>query len=149
MFCVGLDISIRRLAQAGSGLVRMLVLLGLLTMLSQTARAAIAFDAVSSAATANAGATTLTFSHTVGAGTNRILIVGVSLETIGTTTVSSITYNGVSLTYIGNITRNSIRSEMWKLLAPPTGTYNVVVTVSASTRFVSRSSAYPSRALAG
>jgi hypothetical protein len=118
-------------------LVRLLVLVGLLSMMAQTASAAIAFDAVSSGATANAGATTLSFSHTVGAsGTNRIMIVGVSLETIGTTQVNSITYNGVSLTLIGTITRNSIRSEMWRLLAPATGTHTVLITVSATTRFV-------------
>ena len=118
------------------GVVRLFALVGFLYLAAQPASAAIAFDAASGAATANAGASTLSFSHTVGAaGTNRIMIVGVSLETTGTTQVNGVTYNGVGLTRIGFRELGLIRAEMWQLLAPATGTHTVTVTTAASVRF--------------
>ncbi len=65
------------------------------------------------------------------AGTNNVLVVGVSMNITGNTgaTVSSVTYNGVALTLAGahNDTGNSRRVEIWYLVAPATGTNNVVV----------------------
>jgi len=83
--------------------------------------------------------TSLTWPHTVAAQTNRILIVGVSTTVNGAVgppadRVLSVTYAGQPLTLIGSQrspvlggTRSS--TEMFKLLAPPTGTANVVVTL--------------------
>lgn len=73
---------------------------------------------------------TCTISHGV-AGTNKILIVGVSVG--DTTAVSSITYSGQSLTKIRSdqVSGDNRRSEIWYLVNPPSGTADVVVTVDA------------------
>lgn len=83
--------------------------------------------------------TSLTWSHTIAAQTNRILIVGVSTTVNGLAgppadRVLSVTYAGDPLTLIGSQrspvpggTRSS--TEMYKLIAPPPGTANVVVTL--------------------
>lgn len=79
---------------------------------------------------------TLTFAHTT-AGTNRLMMVGVSLNLTNNAaaTVSSVTYNGVALTLVGshNDAGNTRRMELWKLVAPPVGTFNVVVTIGGLT----------------
>ena len=50
-----------------------------------------------------------------------------------TTTVTGVTYNGVALTQAvaHNDAGPTRRAEMWYLVAPPVGAFNVVVTVSA------------------
>ena len=82
-----------------------------------------------------AGATTMTISHTV-AGTNRVMVVGVSMNNDSLETVSSVTWNGTALSFAGaqvNPDGDDARIEMWGLLAPATGgPYNVVVTFSAA-----------------
>src|SRR5262245_61235064 len=67
---------------------------------SQPAVAAIAFDSAVSKATVNAAS--VTWSHTVGTGTNRVLVVGLSTEDTSSTVlnVASITYNGVAMTAV-------------------------------------------------
>ncbi len=102
--------------------------------------AAIAVDSTGSAqGFDNAGVASLTWPHTVGASTNRALVVGVST----TTTVlpvapfarvrnapPGVTYNGVALTRIGTRLSpgNTSAIEMFLLVDPPVGTANVVVT---------------------
>lgn len=74
----------------------------------------------------------LTISHTC-TGTNLVLIVqAVNYDaTVGT--VSGITYNGVALTKIAGVTFSSnFNNEGWYLIAPATGTHDVVITWSAS-----------------
>ena len=80
-------------------------------------------------------ANVLTFAHTTtSTGTNVVLVVGVSMNNSGggTQTVASITYNGVGLTLAGvqNNSNTSSRTEIWYLVAPASGTHNVVVTVN-------------------
>jgi hypothetical protein len=94
----------------------------------------LAFDKVSS--TISTGSTsTLTWSHTISAGTqNRMLVVGVAFKPplLGGT-VSTIKYNNVPLTKIGNQNNgNNVRVEIWYLLAPDTGTNNIDLTLNAS-----------------
>lgn len=64
-------------------------------------------------------------------GTNNVLIVGMSMNISGNTgaTVSSVTYNGTALTLAGahNNVANTERVEIWYLVAPATGTNNIVV----------------------
>jgi hypothetical protein len=89
-------------------------------------------DAVSSGDTRPAS---LTISHTTGSGSNRLMLVGISLVNDELETVSTVTYNGVSLTKVGE--QDSVddaRVEIWSLVAPPTGTYDVVITFSAPLR---------------
>src|SRR3990167_2115046 len=91
---------------------------------------AIAFDTVSSVA--NVTTISSTFSHTTGAGSNRIMIFAVSAAVSNVNQiVSTITYNGDGATKIDAsvdsvaIGRNT---ELWFLIAPDTGTHDVVVT---------------------
>ncbi len=95
---------------------------------AQTVSAAITFSSVSSASSAGGA---LTFAHTVGAGSNKILIVGISIDQTTTTNViSTVTYGGTALTNIGNTpgSGNTMRISVWRLVNPTTGTAAVVVT---------------------
>ena len=77
----------------------------------------------------------LTWSHTTGSGSNRLLLVGVALEPDSQgTTVSTVTYSGQSLTRAGfqQSSDNEARMEIWRLVNPPSGTANVVVTLNQS-----------------
>ena len=99
------------------------------------------FDAASSSG--NETNNTLTFSHTVGARNNRLLVVGtVSLGSSGNY-AQGVTYNGVSMSEItaarANIASTSpgsvyLSATMWYLVAPATGANNVVVTHTGSPR---------------
>lgn len=100
----------------------------------------IAFDAVSRSGTAwTTGQSSLTWSHTVGAGTNRALVVAVGTYSATARTVTGITYNGVALTKIDAQTAaleaNNQSGELWVLAAPAVGTANVVVTFSGTADF--------------
>ncbi len=91
---------------------------------SGSARAAVAVDASSST---SGDAASFTWSHTC-SGTQRLLVVGVSSRD----PVSSVTYNGQGLTLLRRDTNGGWAiTELWYLVAPPTGTHNVVVTMSA------------------
>jgi len=73
----------------------------------------------------------LTWSHTVGSASNRMLIVAASHRN-GNNIVTGVTYGGVALTKIGstNAPANVNSCSLWQLLAPPPGTAPVVVNVS-------------------
>ena len=95
--------------------------------------AVIAVDTVSSAQT---NAATLTFAHTTGTGSNRLLLVGAAASN---RTVSSVTYNGIALTFVGGVSDTGApqpRAEIWSLTNPPSGTFNVVVTLTGSANMV-------------
>jgi uncharacterized repeat protein (TIGR01451 family) len=104
-------------------------------LLVSTAHAQVVFDSVTSFSgqlTRTSPGNSLTFSHTT-TGTNLLMVVGVSMNISGrnTTTVSGVTYNGVALTSAGTaISITNRRTELWYLIAPATGTHNVVVTLS-------------------
>lgn len=99
---------------------------------------AIAYDASSKAATTT---TPLTFSHTCGSGSDRLLVVGVSIR--GAVTVTGITYAAVALTKIRHdAPGGDVRSELWYLVAPATGANNVVVTMSGDQSFAAIAQTY-------
>lgn len=85
---------------------------------------AIAFDNATSAVSTS-GVKTLTWSHTI-TGTDNILIVGTTEEQ----GITSVTYNGVSLTLVDTLTPNNDTESAWVLLNAPAGTANIVVTVT-------------------
>ena len=88
-----------------------------------------------------AALSTYTFTHRVGTGiSNRCLIVGVSIFASGS--VTSITYNGVALTFIRSDTNGVYRSELWQLVAPATGSNTVEVTLSASLTSIANAQSY-------
>jgi len=92
------------------------------------AYAAVAVDNVSTGSTSG---TTITISHAT-SGSDRLMLVGVSLNNGNYETVTGVTYNDVHLTYVGEAHEDDDgRIEIWKLVAPNTGTANVVVTFSA------------------
>jgi hypothetical protein len=77
--------------------------------------------------------TTLSWNHTVAAGSNRLLIVKIAfrLGSNSATAVSALTYGGVPLTFLGqakSAATNSVRVEYWYLVAPAVGTASVAVT---------------------
>ena len=77
--------------------------------------------------------TTVTFAHTV-SGADRELQVSVHVHT---QPVTSVTYNGVSLSLLRQEVESSqgTNTEVWHLIAPPTGTHNVVVVIANSNNF--------------
>jgi len=93
----------------------------------------VAFDSVTSVGQrVTSAAPTVTLNHTT-AGTNRLLVVGVSINLTPSTgaTVAGVTYSGIPLTQAvaHNDAGNTRRAEMWYLVAPPTGT-NVPIVVT-------------------
>ncbi|WP_345531602.1 DUF4347 domain-containing protein, partial [Viridibacterium curvum] len=103
---------------------------------------AIVQDAVSSAATSTLGSTSLSFAHTVGSGSNGILIVEVSLRY--NAGASSVTYGGVALTKLSSVTDalGVVTAELWYLKSPTAGTANVVVTLPTTHEFVAGASSF-------
>jgi MSHA biogenesis protein MshQ len=91
-------------------------------------------------AVSSASVSSLTWNHTVGSGSNGILIVGISFRD-GNVSVTSVTYGGTALTRIGaqNSGGNQNRTEMWYLLAPASGTASVHISMSASKAVVATS----------
>lgn len=91
--------------------------------------------AVDNVTTTTATASPITWSHMTN-GSNRLLIVSVAAEDYSDN-VTSITYNGVALTLIGAHSRTFAGNvELWYLLNPPSGTYDVIVNYSSSCDFV-------------
>lgn len=91
----------------------------------------IGFGAVSSSGVTNAS--TLTYAHTIRSNNNRMLVVGVEAESTSANgcVVSSVTYGGVPLTSVGSVQAGSstlMCVSLWYLIAPASGTANVVVT---------------------
>ena len=104
---------------------------------SNSVTAAIAFDAASS--TSGVSLSSTSWSHTVGTGSDRVLIVGIALEDTSTAdlTVSSVTYNGVAMTAVpnsiatdGSSTFN--RTQLFYQLSPASGTHTVAIAFGGS-----------------
>ncbi len=78
------------------------------------------------------GGSSITVSHAT-SGSNRLMLVGVSFNNDILETVTGVTYNGAALTLEGTETNSDdARVEIWSLVAPDTGTHNVVITFSAA-----------------
>lgn len=93
----------------------------------------IGFDAASS----SSGLTnSLSFSHTVGSGDRRILIVGVGHDS-ATEIVTGVTYGGVAMTLlIGRSPLSGINSRLFYLLDPAAGAANVVVSLTNTVQVI-------------
>jgi hypothetical protein len=82
----------------------------------------------------DSGATnTCTFSQTINNNTNRLLTVQVS--PLDATAVSSVTFNGQSLTKLDSSINGNAEADIWYLINPPATTANVVVTLAANKQF--------------
>ena len=78
--------------------------------------------------------TTATLSHNSNTGTDRLLVVFVGYAS--TNTCSTVTYNGVSMTkqggWIMNDTSAGFEYDIWYLVAPDTGSNDIVATFTGS-----------------
>jgi hypothetical protein len=84
-------------------------------------------DAVSSGST---NGSILRIAHTT-SGPHRLMLVGVSINNDNFEMVSSIIYGGAPLTLINSVTQaDDARAEIWKLVNPPLGNHEVVITFS-------------------
>jgi len=105
--------------------------------------------AIAHSASSNSGAklsvSSITYSHTVSAGDNRLLVVQAGFSS-SSASVTGITYDGDALTKAIRGTDSSeggISSELWYLVQPNEGTANVVVTISGTVgRAASGASSY-------
>ncbi len=86
------------------------------------------------------GATNLSWSHTVSAGTNRVLVVELAIDELAAN-VTSVTYGGVAMTQIGRGAGNHA-VELWALVDPAVGTANVVAAFSSPTAAAGGAAAY-------
>jgi len=89
------------------------------------------------ATTTNQGSGDRSFSHTIGSGDNRLLVVEVAFEDDNSgITVNDVTYNSQSLTEIDSASIESsgytAQTSLWYMLNPPTGAHTVTVDVSAT-----------------
>lgn len=94
---------------------------------------AIAYDNKASGTATSASS--LTYSHTVGSGSNRILFVySGGRYSSGGEYPTGVTYNGVAMTEIAALRQDysNIRSSVWYLVAPASGANNVVISYSTS-----------------
>lgn len=101
---------------------------------------------VSTGLNSSAAATSLTYEHTVGAGDNRFLVVGILLPDSTTPIVTSVTFNGLAMTQsvsfapgLGFVVK---RLYLYTLVNPPAGTFNVVITTSVGSRSLSVARSY-------
>jgi len=77
--------------------------------------------------TANGGNVgSLTIAHTTGAGSNRLMLVGIASKP--DVTITSVAYGGTELVKLGEQINGTVsKSELWYLIAPASGTANVVI----------------------
>lgn len=92
----------------------------------------VTFDAASTAKVTSA--TSLTFAHTC-TGANRVLVAGSSTDAAVETT--GVTYNAVALTAITGVSYSTFnRGELFGLIAPATGSNNIVITAASAVGIV-------------
>jgi hypothetical protein len=72
------------------------------------------------------------WSHTV-SGAERLLLVGVAVDSEATTGVTAITYNGTSLQKLDSEARSDqVAVDLWYLINPDTGTNTVEITATGA-----------------
>lgn len=100
---------------------------------------AIAFDSTTTSSLWSS-VTSITFAHTC-TGSDRMLFVATANNTGAN--ITGVTYNGVAMTQISTI-NNSAPSKMyfWYLIAPASGSNNVVVTASGTCSIIAKSVSY-------
>ena len=105
---------------------------------------AIVFDAASSNSIINSSSTSITTAHTC-TGSNLILFVSIATFDVATgTPVSGITYAGVAMTKIAEVTPqvDDVKTSLWYLIAPATGANNIVASFSAQTYIWTAAASY-------
>lgn len=87
---------------------------------------AIAF--VSAEDASGSSVSSLTWAHTI-SGTQRVLIVGVQVDSAG---VLGVTFNGAAMTRVSNTGTPGGNMDLYYLFTPPVGTYNVVASLNTT-----------------
>lgn len=105
--------------------------------------------AVASVSTGQSNSTSsLSFSHTVNSGENRLLLVGIATGASNyngsnASDVTSVTYRGSSMTLVGNETSSGYgKVFIYALVNPAAGTGNVVVTTNTSRAIVANATSF-------
>jgi hypothetical protein len=122
-----------------------LVTLGQVNRLIQATYLPPQIVATSSGTTGTSQTATLTYALTIPtSATDRVLYVEINSEE--NKTISTVTWGGVALTQVATKTRTTgnIRVEIWRLIAPATGTANIVITPSANAYITSHATAFSS-----
>src|SRR5882757_5028668 len=83
---------------------------------------------------------TYNWAHVVGTNSNRAIFVGVSIFASGT--VSSITVGGLSLSFVRADSNGLYRTEIWKGVAPSTGSQTITVNLSTSLTSIAEAASY-------
>ena len=96
-----------------------------------------AFSAIAqdgSATNASSTSSTISWSHTIGTGADRLLVVGVSYDARNSNTVSSVKLGTVNLTKLRSegTGASNARTDLWYLKAPASGTQTITVTIGGS-----------------
>jgi hypothetical protein len=105
----------------------------IITLTTACAGPGVAVDTVTSG---QGLAATITVSHTT-SGTDRLMLVGISATqyTASAPAISTVTYNGVALSFVGTLNGGGSYGEtvwIYQLVAPATGTFNVVASFSTA-----------------
>lgn len=93
-------------------------------------------DSPTSSLVQSTNSTTISWSHTVGTQSNRLLMVQI-VTYDPSYNVTAVTYNGSSLTQLSETPcggATSCRNEVWYLVNPPSGTHTITATTSNSAR---------------
>jgi hypothetical protein len=94
--------------------------------------AGVSAPVIDTTSTGTSAVDSFAFSHTT-SGVQRLLLVGVSLDPESDEIVSLVTYDGTPLAIVDSATySNDARAEIWQLIAPSVGTYDVVITFSSN-----------------
>jgi hypothetical protein len=87
---------------------------------------------IDSVSTGTTSGSSMSITHTT-SGSDRLMLVGVSINNDNYETVTSVTYNGIPLTFLGSAARSDdARVEIWRLLNPPAGAHTVQIAFSAN-----------------
>ena len=91
----------------------------------------------------NGGSTTsLTYSYTVGSGSNRLLVVNLIGDT-SADDISSVTYAGTPMTLVGKVQAPSNNWQyLYYLLNPSSGSHNIVVTAGSQHYLISQAASW-------
>lgn len=100
---------------------------------------AIAFDSATAGINNATGVNSLSFSHTVGSGSNRLLFLLVGFGNDGGDVVNTPTYNGVSMTLVTKVNSDGTGRFLYlfALVAPTSGSNTVAITTSGSVNVLS------------
>lgn len=89
------------------------------------------------------GVSSYSWNHTNPESDSDVLVVSTGLNTdTEADGVSSVSYGGQSLTRLQNIYSQRVGSDVWYLLDPPTGTYDLTVQKGSTTESVSQARSY-------